>query len=231
MVRGSTDAAFAEAHQDGVGRRRRAEAAEGVGRARSHCRFVLLRIHFIPYLLTYLVPLFLKRQWDRTLGVDGVLGQRRPATSRATSEQAPGRDPPPLPAIPDSGQQALKPCSWYRYRYQLILHEVPMKRTLDRAWGLTPSTGYAGDGKGLERPRGHARWARQIRPRGRRRQAQVRKKPCKLAQKLGPLQPFTRQCIHIGMHGPTCIFQASLTHFSLAARAVCPERTSCARQG
>ena len=37
------------------------------GRARSHCRFVLQVIHFIPDLLTYSVPLFLKRQCDRTL--------------------------------------------------------------------------------------------------------------------------------------------------------------------
>ena len=36
--------------------------------ARSHCRFVLLLIQFIPDLLTYSVPLFLKRQCDRTLG-------------------------------------------------------------------------------------------------------------------------------------------------------------------
>ena len=36
--------------------------------ARSHCRFVPPRIHFIPDSLAYLVPLFLKRQCDRTLG-------------------------------------------------------------------------------------------------------------------------------------------------------------------
>jgi hypothetical protein len=36
-------------------------------RARSHCRFVLPLIHFIPYSLTYSVPLFLKRQCYRTL--------------------------------------------------------------------------------------------------------------------------------------------------------------------
>jgi MFS family permease len=42
--------------------------AWGTLRARSHCRFVPPLIHFIPDLLTYSVPLFLKRQCDRTLG-------------------------------------------------------------------------------------------------------------------------------------------------------------------
>jgi hypothetical protein len=37
-------------------------------RARSHCRFVRPPIHFIPDSLTYSVPLFLRRQGDRTLG-------------------------------------------------------------------------------------------------------------------------------------------------------------------
>jgi hypothetical protein len=36
-------------------------------RARSHCCFVLSLIHFIPDSLTESVPLFLKRQCDRTL--------------------------------------------------------------------------------------------------------------------------------------------------------------------
>ena len=40
----------------------------GSARARPRCRFVLLRIHFIPGLLTYSVPLFLRRQCDRTPG-------------------------------------------------------------------------------------------------------------------------------------------------------------------
>jgi hypothetical protein len=40
------------------------EAAPGL----AHCRFVLPFIHFIPDSLTYSVPLFLKRQCDRTLG-------------------------------------------------------------------------------------------------------------------------------------------------------------------
>jgi hypothetical protein len=42
--------------------------AEGEPRARSHCRFVPPLVRFIPDLLTYLVPLFLKRQCDRTPG-------------------------------------------------------------------------------------------------------------------------------------------------------------------
>ena len=37
-------------------------------RARSHCRFARPLIHFIPNSPTYSVPLFLKRQCDRTLG-------------------------------------------------------------------------------------------------------------------------------------------------------------------
>jgi hypothetical protein len=44
-------------------------ALEGGGfRARSHCRFVLLLIHFVPHSLTYSLHLFLKRQCDQTLG-------------------------------------------------------------------------------------------------------------------------------------------------------------------
>jgi hypothetical protein len=42
-------------------------AAQQQVRARSHCRFVRPLTHFIPYSLTYLVPLFLTRQCDRTL--------------------------------------------------------------------------------------------------------------------------------------------------------------------
>jgi hypothetical protein len=38
-------------------------------RARLHCPFALPIIHFIPDLLTYSVPLFLKRQGDRTIGL------------------------------------------------------------------------------------------------------------------------------------------------------------------
>ena len=40
----------------------------GGARARSHCRFVPPLVHFTPDLLTYSVPLFLKRQCDRNLG-------------------------------------------------------------------------------------------------------------------------------------------------------------------
>jgi hypothetical protein len=47
-----------------LGRRGRRDG----GRARSHCRFVPPLIPFIPESLTYSVPLFLKRQCDRTLG-------------------------------------------------------------------------------------------------------------------------------------------------------------------
>ena len=45
-----------------------AEDEPGWARARSHCRFVPPLIHFIPDSLTQSVPLFLKRQCDRTLG-------------------------------------------------------------------------------------------------------------------------------------------------------------------
>ena len=49
------------------------ELAGGENRARSHCRFVRPRIRFIPYSLRYSVPLFLKRQCDRTLGSQDAL--------------------------------------------------------------------------------------------------------------------------------------------------------------
>jgi hypothetical protein len=41
----------------------------GMPRARPHCRVVLPRIPVIPESLAYSVPLFLKRQCDRTLGM------------------------------------------------------------------------------------------------------------------------------------------------------------------
>ena len=44
------------------------DSADGKTRAWSHCRFVLPPIHFTPDSLAYSVPLFLKRQCDRTLG-------------------------------------------------------------------------------------------------------------------------------------------------------------------
>ena len=47
-------------------------------RAPSHCRFVLPLIYFTPDSLTYSAPLFLKRQYDRTLGqLPGRLPERR----------------------------------------------------------------------------------------------------------------------------------------------------------
>ena len=44
-------------------------AGRGARRARSHGRFVRPILHFIPDFLTHSIPLFLKRQCDRTLGV------------------------------------------------------------------------------------------------------------------------------------------------------------------
>ena len=45
---------------------------DGAARARSHCRFrlrlILLVVHFVPDSLRDLVPLFLNRRCDRTLG-------------------------------------------------------------------------------------------------------------------------------------------------------------------
>jgi nucleoside-diphosphate-sugar epimerase len=54
------------------------EMARVARRARSRCRFVPPPIHFIPDSLTYSVPLFVKRQCDRTLGVGGPRGGGRP---------------------------------------------------------------------------------------------------------------------------------------------------------
>jgi hypothetical protein len=48
----------------------------GGPRARSHCRFALPLIRFIPYPRTYSVPLFLKRQCDRTPGGPGGVPRR-----------------------------------------------------------------------------------------------------------------------------------------------------------
>ena len=44
------------------------QTAAEVGQARSHCRFVLPPIHFIPDSLTCSVTQFLKRKCDRTIG-------------------------------------------------------------------------------------------------------------------------------------------------------------------
>jgi hypothetical protein len=65
----------------------------GACRTRSHYRFVLPLIHFIPYSLTYSVPLFLKRQCDRTLGVRGHPGRAGQRAGRARQ-----RAPPPAAA-------------------------------------------------------------------------------------------------------------------------------------
>jgi hypothetical protein len=45
--------------------------------------------------------------------------------------------------------------------------------------------------------------------------AQVRKMP-NVGPEVGPTSAFS-SCIPTGMHGPTCIFWANLTFFSLAA--------------
>ena len=55
------------------------------GRAQSHFRFVPPLIHFIPDSLIYSVPLFLKRQCDRTLPPGPEVPGRAP---RSTDEQA-----------------------------------------------------------------------------------------------------------------------------------------------
>jgi hypothetical protein len=53
-----------------------------VGRVRSHCRVILPLIYFIPDVLAYSVPLFLKRQCDRTQG--------RPRLRRVQGQGQPG---------------------------------------------------------------------------------------------------------------------------------------------
>jgi hypothetical protein len=60
-------------------------AAAGVARARSHCCFVPPLTHVIPDSLRYSVPLFLKRQCDRTLGVAAdALAELAAAPERGT---------------------------------------------------------------------------------------------------------------------------------------------------
>ena len=66
-------------------------------RARSHCRFVLPLIHFIPDSLRYSVPLFLKRQCDRTLWRTGRPECLSPRL-RARCLNARGTKPPARPA-------------------------------------------------------------------------------------------------------------------------------------
>jgi hypothetical protein len=72
------------------------EDGGGPARARSHCRFVLPLIHFIPVLLTYLVHLFLERQYDRTPG---------PARGNSTGLKP---SAPWYPAVPDYIDVAFK---------------------------------------------------------------------------------------------------------------------------
>jgi hypothetical protein len=52
--------------------------ADGLARARSHCRFVTPLIHFMPESLKYSETLFLKRQCDRTLGLAPLQHRSRP---------------------------------------------------------------------------------------------------------------------------------------------------------
>ena len=64
----------------------------GGGRARSHCRFVLPLIHFTPDLLTYAVPVFLKRQCDQTLGLLWATGTRATGSGATSSTGDSGED-------------------------------------------------------------------------------------------------------------------------------------------
>jgi hypothetical protein len=101
---------------DPAGRPHDLAAAHGGDRARSHCRFVLPLIHFTLDSLTYSVPLFLKRHYDRTLGGDagddageaeplhrrghppGALQPRARHATRAGADAADHqREGPPLP--------------------------------------------------------------------------------------------------------------------------------------
>jgi hypothetical protein len=76
------------------GPNRRRHERPGSHRARSRCRFVLLLLYFNnPDLLTYSVPLYLKRQCDRTLD----LPDRDPAGGR------PALRPHARPGAPQTG--------------------------------------------------------------------------------------------------------------------------------
>jgi hypothetical protein len=70
----------------GSGRATAKRGGGGSARARSHCRFVPPRIHFIPDSPAYSVPLCVKRQCNLTLGRDSA---RRAAAAR--EPQAPQR--------------------------------------------------------------------------------------------------------------------------------------------
>jgi hypothetical protein len=91
-------------------------AAGGAPRARSHCRFLLPLIHFIPYSRTDSVSLSPRRQCDRTLGAPGLCARlprlrsprlrlRRPQARapRRARARSPCRSAPPLiRCMPDS---------------------------------------------------------------------------------------------------------------------------------
>jgi hypothetical protein len=95
---------------------RDAAAGRGPARVRSHCRFVPLLIHFIPYLLRDLVALFLIviRQCDRTLGPaagQGGGGGARAAGEPARARGAAGRGlAPPSPGEHRLALCGVKPC-------------------------------------------------------------------------------------------------------------------------
>ena len=67
----------------------------GRPRARSQCRFVPPLIHFITYSLTYSLPLFLKRQCDRTLGKPLAAGTHAIRIFKATEADHNGGSPAP----------------------------------------------------------------------------------------------------------------------------------------
>jgi hypothetical protein len=78
---------------------------DGPSRARSHCRVVLPLVHFIPDSLTYSVPLYLKRQCDRTLGLThGAVPAALVRGAAGRSKRKRGA-PPETPAAAGSGEQ------------------------------------------------------------------------------------------------------------------------------
>jgi hypothetical protein len=98
----------------GQGRRgRRAERQQrpGLLRARSHCRFVLPLIHFIPDSLTYSIPLFLKRQCDRTLGLLLVLQRLHDRLRQVRRHQQPSRARQPEVRLHRPGLTRVSPSS------------------------------------------------------------------------------------------------------------------------
>jgi hypothetical protein len=81
-------AGFADSDEDDV------VSSVRVGLGRSY-RFVLPLIHFIPVSLTYSVPVFLKRQCDRTLG-PGAAAASHHLPGELHLRGRPGRQPRPL---------------------------------------------------------------------------------------------------------------------------------------